>query len=152
LPTVKTRFRRGCISNLAPQPGVRELLSQIDYGPAHENRELAWSSNRYLPYYLVRVVLESGYDGIANGMRRTDIHDRIRQIHHRGDDVRASDMSNRLGGLANLQSVKSISPPIIDYDSQNRVLQVVDSTFYFLIKSIDTKETLASIQNPLEAH
>jgi hypothetical protein len=97
-------------------------------------------------------VLESGYDGIANGMRRTDIHDRIRQIHHRGDDVRASDMSNRLGGLANLQSVKSISPPIIDYDSQNRMLQVVDSTFYFLIKSIDTKETLASIQNPLEAH
>ena len=83
----------------------------------------------YLPYFLVRVVLEGGFDGIANGMRRSDIHDRIKQIHHRGDDVRASDMSNLLGGLGNLQSVKSISPPIIDYDSQKRVLQVVDSTF-----------------------
>ncbi len=41
-------------------------------------------------------------------------------------------MSNLLSGLANLQAVKSISPPIIDYDAQNRLLQVVDSTFYFL--------------------
>jgi hypothetical protein len=104
----------------------------------------------FLPYYLVRVVLESGYDGIANGMRRQDIHERIRAIHHRGDDVRASDISNLLKGLANLQSVKSISPPIIDYDSQNRLLQVVDSTFYFFIKNSDVKEILDSIQNPLE--
>jgi hypothetical protein len=105
----------------------------------------------YLPYYLVRVVLQGGFDGIANGMRRVDIHERIRAIHHRGADVRASDMSNLLGGLANLQSVKSISPPIIDYDAQNRLLQVVDSTFYFFIKNSDLKEILESIQNPLEA-
>jgi hypothetical protein len=106
----------------------------------------------YLPYYLVRVVLEGGYEGIANGMRRSDIHDRIRAIHHRGDDVRASDMSNLLAGLANLQSVKSISPPIIDYDSQNRVLQVVDSTFYFFMKNSDLTEILESIQDPLTVH
>lgn len=103
----------------------------------------------YLPYYLVRVVLEGGYEGIANGMRRSDIHERIRAIHHRGEDVRASDMSNLLSGLANLQSVKSISPPIIDYDSQNRVLQVVDSTFYFFIKNSDPQEILDTLQNPL---
>lgn len=105
----------------------------------------------YLPYYLVRVVLEGGYDGIANGMRRTDIHEKIKLLHHRGDDVRASDMSNLLHGLGNLQSVKSISPPIIDYDSQNRILQVVDSTFYFFIKNTDTREILDSIPDPLTA-
>lgn len=105
----------------------------------------------YLPYYLVRVVLEGGFEGIANGMRRSDMHDRIRAIHHRGEDVRASDMSNLLGGLANLQSVKAISPPIIDYDAQNRLLQVVDSTFYFFIKNTAAKEILASIHNPLES-
>jgi hypothetical protein len=106
----------------------------------------------FLPYYLVRVVLEGGFEGIANGMRRADIHERIRAIHHRGADVRASDMSNLLSGLANLQSVKSISPPIIDYDSQNRLLQVVDSTFYFFIKNTDASEVLGSIQNPLNPH
>jgi hypothetical protein len=103
----------------------------------------------YLPYYLVRVILEGGYDSIASGMRRTDLHERIRAIHHRGDDVRASDMSNLLGGLANLQAVKSISPPIIDYDAQNRLLQVVDSTFYFFIKNANLRDILESIQNPL---
>jgi hypothetical protein len=78
-----------------------------------------------------------------------EIHERIRAIHHRGDDVRASDMTNLLSGLANLQAVKSISPPIIDYDSQNRLLQVVDSTFYFFIKNANTKEILESIPSPL---
>jgi hypothetical protein len=74
----------------------------------------------------------------------------IRSIHHRGDDVRASDMTNLLGGVANLQSVKMISPPIFAYDEQQRLLQVVDSTFYFFIKNADAAEVLDSIQNPLE--
>jgi len=103
----------------------------------------------FLPYYLVRLVLERGFDGIANGMHRTEIHEGIRAFHHRGGDVRASDMSNLLLGLANLQAVKAISPPIIDYDSQNRLLQVVDSTFYFFIKNSNTQEILESMQNPL---
>lgn len=103
----------------------------------------------YLPYYLVRALLEAGFDGVANGMRRQDIHERIRQLHHRGEDVRGSDMSNLLGGLGNLQAVKSIAPPIIDYDAQSRMLQVVDSTFYFFIKHADTAEILDALPNPL---
>ena len=103
----------------------------------------------YLPYYLVRIILEGGYESIANGLRRNDLHERIRAIHHRGQDVRPSDISNLLHGLANLQSVKSISPPIIDYDQQSRFLQVVDSTFYFFVKNADAKEILENIPDPL---
>src|ERR1700722_19112430 len=105
----------------------------------------------FLPYYLVRIILEGGFEGIANGLRRQDLHERIRAVHHRGNDVRGSDMSNLLSGLANLQSVKSISPPIIDYDSQNRVVQVVDSTFYFFIKNANLEEIIDSLPNPLSA-
>ncbi len=104
----------------------------------------------FLPYYLVRVLLEHGFEGIAGGAKRNTVHEWIRQVHHRGEDVRVSDMSNLLGGIANLQSVKSISPPILAYDSQQRMLQVVDSTFYFFIKNVDTREVMDSIQNPLE--
>jgi hypothetical protein len=103
----------------------------------------------FLPYYLVRVLLEGGFDGIANGMQGRDIHEHIKKLHHRGEDVRPGDMTNLLGGLANLQAVKGISPPIIDYDFQNRLLQVVDSTFYFFIKHANIKEILDSIPNPL---
>lgn len=104
----------------------------------------------YLPYYLVKVILQGGFDGIANGARRATIQERIKAQHHRGDDVRPSDMTNLLGGVANLQSAKSISPPIFAYDAQQRVLQVVDSTFYFFIKNADIAEVLESLQNPLE--
>ncbi len=104
----------------------------------------------YLPYYLVRTILEHGFDGISHGASRTALHDWIRSVHHRGDDVRASDMTNLLEGLANLQSVKAISPPIFAYDTQLRTLQVVDSTFYFFIKNAKPAEVLAAIQNPLE--
>lgn len=104
----------------------------------------------FLPYYLVRVILQHGFEGIASGAKRNTVHDWIRQVHHRGDDVRVSDMSNLLLGIANLQSVKAISPPILAYDAQQRMLQVVDSTFYFFIKNVDTLEVMDSIQNPLE--
>lgn len=105
----------------------------------------------FLPYYLVRIILEHGFDGIQNGIRRNVIHDWIRSVHHRGDDVRASDMTNLLDGLANLQSVKSISPPIFAYDLQQKLLQVVDSTFYFFIKNADRRDALSQIQNPVDA-
>jgi hypothetical protein len=104
----------------------------------------------FLPYYLVRTILEGGFDGISNGARRNILHDRIRAEHHRGGDVRASDMTNLLGGIANLQSAKAISPPIFAYDAQQRVLQVVDSTFYFFIKNANASDVLESLQNPLD--
>jgi hypothetical protein len=105
----------------------------------------------YLPYYLVRAILIHGFDGIANGCHRNTMHEWIKALHHRPGDVRVSDMTNLLGGLANLQSVKSISPPILAFDAQQRMIQVVDSTFYFFIKNANTMEIADSIQNPLES-
>ena len=37
----------------------------------------------FLPYYLVKIILEGGFEGIANGLRRQDLHERIRASHHR---------------------------------------------------------------------
>lgn len=104
----------------------------------------------FLPYYLVKSILQHGFLGISNGCHRNTIHEWIKLIHHRPDDVRVSDMTNLLGGLANLQSVKSISPPVLAYDVQQRMLQVVDSTFYFFIKNANLMEIADSLQNPLD--
>ncbi len=104
----------------------------------------------FLPYYLVRVVLSAGYDGIATGMRRATILEKIQKIHHRADDVRASDMSNLLYNLGKLQSSKNISPPIIDYDKNMKLLQAVDSTFYFFLKHANLDEIAEDLPSPLE--
>lgn len=133
-----------------------------DYGSRHERALEAIAAGHnsggpkgdqlplFLPYYLIKTILEHGFDGIANGARKVTITEWIRAKHHRGQDVRSGDMTNLLGGIANLQSVKAISPPIFAYDAQQRMLQVVDSTFYFFIKNANAGEVLESIQNPLE--
>jgi len=105
----------------------------------------------FLTYYLVRIVLSEGYDGIANGMRRSVIQEKIQAIHHRPADVRASDMSNLLYNLAKTQANKAISPPIIDYDQSKKMLQIVDSTFYFFLKHADLASISEELQNPSES-
>jgi hypothetical protein len=85
-------------------------------------------------------------------MRRSTIQDRIQHIHHRPDDVRASDMSNLLHNLAVTQASKNISPPIIDYDQSSKMLQVVDSTFYFFLKNGNLKQFVQDLSNPLDEY
>lgn len=104
----------------------------------------------FLPYYLIKVLLDAGYDGIASGMRRATIQERIRAEHHRGEDVRGSDMSNLLHNLAKLQANKNITPPIIDYDRTSKLLQLVDSTFYFFLRHADLERISEEIPNPLD--
>jgi len=132
-----------------------------DYGARHERALEAIAAGHnsggpkgnqtplFLPYYLIAVIVNHGFDGIANGCRKQTLWEWIKEIHHRGQDVRSSDMTNLLGGIANLQSVKSISPPIFAYDAQQRILQIVDSTFYFFIKNANAADVIENIQNPL---
>jgi hypothetical protein len=106
----------------------------------------------FLPYYLVRVICEEGYAGMISGMRRSTIHEKIQAIHHRPLDVRASDMSNLLHNLGALQASKNISPPIVDYNQGLKLLQVVDSTFYFFLKNGDLASFLEGLSNPVDEY
>jgi len=79
-----------------------------DYGARHERALEAIAAGHnsggpkgeqiplFLPYYLVRAILEHGFDGISSGVRKQTMWDWIRAIHHRGQDVRSSDMTNLL--------------------------------------------------------
>lgn len=151
----------GAVKDIADLTHAVEVKTG-DYGARHERALEAIAAGHnsggakgdqvalFLPYYLVTEILKHGFDGIQNGARKQTLWDWIRARHHRGQDVRSSDMTNLLDGLANLQSTKAISPPIFAYDSQQRMLQVVDSTFYFFIKNADAVQVIESIQNPLE--
>ena len=151
----------GAVKDIADLTHAVEVKTG-DYGARHERALEAIAAGHnsggakgdqvalFLPYYLVTEILKHGFDGIQNGARKQTLWDWIRARHHRGQDVRSSDMTNLLDGLANLQSAKAISPPIFAYDSQQRMLQVVDSTFYFFIKNADAVQVIESIQNPLE--
>lgn len=104
----------------------------------------------HLPYYLVKVIAQKGFDGIFNGLSRADITNGIKAIHHRPDDVRASDISNLLHNISNLQFKKKINPPLIDYDKGKRLLFAIDSTFFYFLKNSDLSEFAEELPSPLE--
>ena len=103
----------------------------------------------YLPYYFVRAILTIDFDEVFRGVERRDLEEEIKRAHHRSGDVRPSDISNLLYNLTKMQVDKSISPPIFDYDRVQRTVKVIDSTFYFFLKNVDSTDVLANIPNPL---
>lgn len=104
----------------------------------------------HLPYYLVCAILDAGYVGFEHGIGRSSIAEKIKDNHHRKDDVRASDISNLLHNLGALQHKKGINPPLIDYDIGKRQLYAIDSTFFFFLRNCNLKLVKEELPSPLD--
>lgn len=104
----------------------------------------------HLPYYLVKVIAQKGYDGIVGGLSRSEITDGIKSMHHRAEDVRPGDISNLLHNISNLQFKKRLNPPLIDYDQGKRLLFAIDSTFFYFLKNSNLVEFEEELPSPLE--
>lgn len=81
----------------------------------------------FLPHYLIRAILSTDFENVVKGIKRQQLEDQIKKMHHRPDDVRPSDMSNLLYNLSKMQNDKSISPPIFDFDKVNRELKIINT-------------------------
>lgn len=103
----------------------------------------------YIPYYFIQILFNEDFVDITNGLKRRLIQEKIKEIHHRPDDVRPSDMGYFLQTLVATQIKKSISPPIFDYDISTSSVKVIDSTFYFFLKNCDKEEILEYIPRPI---
>lgn len=102
----------------------------------------------YIPYYFIQVLFQENIDVIVQGLRRKYLENKIKDIHHRPDDVRPSDMGYFLKGLVASQLNKKISPPIFDFDSSTTSVKIIDSTFYFFIKNSNREEVLENLITP----
>ncbi len=102
----------------------------------------------YIPYYFVEVLLQESMEVITQGIKRRPLHEKIKELHHRPDDVRPSDMGYFLKGLVASQISKGISPPIFDYDNSTSSIKIIDSTFYFFIKNCNRNEVLEDLATP----
>jgi len=109
-----------------------------------------YTNGLYLPYYLVKVIVQSDIKHLKDGISKSNLHEEIKKIHYRGSDVRTSDMTNLLHGLAERQSKKMISPPLFDYDRVNRRLRIIDSTLMFFLNFKSKDEILEEIVSPAE--
>lgn len=102
----------------------------------------------YISYYFIKILLQEEFDGVTEGLKRRTIQEKIKEIHHRADDVRSSDMGYFLKPIVANQIKKSISPPIFDYDVGTSTVKIIDSTFYFFLKNCNKDEVLDEIPIP----
>lgn len=102
------------------------------------------------PYYFIRLLLTEEFENIQRGMTRGYLLEAIRNIHHRPDDVRSSDLGQFLHNLTQHQIGKGIQPPFVDYDRGGKVLKIIDSSLYFFLKHCDREEIADDIPNPVE--
>ncbi|WP_309735004.1 hypothetical protein [Chamaesiphon sp. OTE_75_metabat_556] len=102
----------------------------------------------YLGYYFVRILFDLNFKDIEIGLKRKFIHDEIRKIHHRADDVRSSDMSYFLHNIVQAQIKKSIVPPLFDYDRSTRTIKIIDSTLYFFLRNAEKEEIISEFEIP----
>lgn len=102
----------------------------------------------YIPFYFVKVLFQEPIDNIIQGLRRKTLQEKIKEIHHRADDVRPSDMGYFLKNLVSSQIAKNISPPIFDFDNSTTSVKIIDSTFYFFIKNCNRDEVIENLVTP----
>lgn len=104
----------------------------------------------FLHYYIVQHILDIGYNGFNGGVTKESVLHAIKQIHHRKDELKGAQLTSVLKGLTDFQAIRGINPPVIAYDSNSRLLKVVDSTFYFFLKNADLKVIKDEIVCPLD--
>ena len=102
----------------------------------------------YIPYYFVKVLFQETMEHIIQGLKRKTLQEQIKNLHHRPDDVRPSDMGYFLKNLVSSQISKGISPPIFDYDNNTSSIKIIDSTFYFFIKNCDREYVIEELAIP----
>lgn len=102
----------------------------------------------YIPYYFIKILLSENFEEVTKGLKRRSIQEKIKEIHHRPDDVRPSDMGYFLQTLVTNQIKKNISPPIFDFDISTSSVKIIDSTFYFFLKNCDKEDVIEFIPMP----
>jgi len=105
----------------------------------------------FIAFYFLKYLFSIDFKLIQNGIKRSIIHEGIKNIHHRPDDVRASDISYFLHNIVSSQLKKNIIPPIFDYDRSTSKLKVIDSTLYYFFRHADIQELFTVIDDPLSA-
>jgi len=102
----------------------------------------------YIPYYFIKILLNESFENIIPGLKRRNIQEKIKEIHHRPESVRASDMGYFLTSLVQTQIKKIISPPLFDYDNGTSTVKIIDSTFYFFLKNCNKEEVIENLTIP----
>ncbi|MDC0800723.1 hypothetical protein POG14_00890 [Clostridium paraputrificum] len=107
----------------------------------------SYKEGLFMKYYLIKVLVNSSVSNLVNGLSRVEITSQISKIHHK-EDIRDGDITYLLNNIAKTQADANISPPLFDYDINNRSLKIIDSTLLFYLNFKDGKDIMFDIVDP----
>jgi hypothetical protein len=98
-----------------------------------------------MPKWIIYALLSSATEDLAAGLRLREISKVIKARHPKKDGLNNGNITQALISASSLQVKKDIRPIIIDYDTTNRNLQIVDKSFLIWLASQDRKELLVDL-------
>lgn len=98
-----------------------------------------------MPKWIIFALLNSTIEQISGGIRLQEISRLIKSSHPKGGDLNAGNITQALISASSLQVKKNIRPIIIDYDTTNRKLHVVDKSFLIWLASQSRDELLSDL-------
>jgi hypothetical protein len=103
-----------------------------------------------MPKWLIFVILRSSIEQLEEGLRLREISRLIKSYHPKGKDLNTGNITQALISASSLQVKKDTRPIIIDYDTTNRNLQIVDKGFLIWLASEERVELLQDLGLPTE--
>jgi hypothetical protein len=98
-----------------------------------------------MPKWIIYSILKNSISSLEDGLRLRDITHIIKAAHVRGNELNTGNITQALISASALQVKKDIRPIIIDYDTTNKILQVVDKGFLIWLDSRDRQELLEDL-------
>lgn len=95
-------------------------------------------------------ILTSPLEKLEIGLRRNEITKVLNDKHPKGENLNPGNLTQALNSIASLQIKKGITPIIIDYDTSNLRVNIVDKGFIIWLNNQNRNDVLESANLPLE--
>jgi hypothetical protein len=100
--------------------------------------------------WILYALLTGDEEKLEKGFRRSEINDIIIGKHPRGNELNPGNLTQALTSIASLQVRAGITPIIVDYDSSNKRVNVVDKGFIIWLHNQDLNDLLNSAGLPIK--
>jgi len=100
--------------------------------------------------WILYSLLTSPLEKLEVGLRRNEISKVLNDKHPKGENLNPGNLTQALNSVASLQIKKGITPIIIDYDSSNLRINIVDKGFTIWLNNQDRAEVLEAANLPID--
>jgi hypothetical protein len=94
--------------------------------------------------WILYIVIEASANELRGGLKSFDIYTRMQQVHPYRDRLLYNNVVQALRNIGKLQHQKRVQPVVLDFDSNENVLRIVDSGFTLFLGAED-KQSLKDL-------